>query len=173
MDRGTNIPIPNTAVKLVEVKSNFPNLPTNTIIQSITTDDKGQYAFTFQWTDELKTYELDARPKDLDKYYDLPQVVGDIERGQTNKTDCFLNPYSWVRYRIRNTNSYDDRDTIRCFAGTFIGRNVDKTIIYKDLKLWAKPDSTFWTVTKNNIRTTFGKPITFVPKDTINFDINY
>lgn len=173
MDRGTEIPIPNTSVKLVEVKSNFPNLPTNTIVQSVTTDDKGQYAFSFQWTDALKTYELDARPKDLNKYYDLPKVVGDIKRGQTNKTDCFLNPYGWVNYRIKNINPFDDRDTIRCLAGMFTGRNVDKTVVYKLIKLWEKPDSIGWSVVKNNILTRHVKPIALVPKDTVLFEINY
>jgi hypothetical protein len=172
MDRGTNIPIPNTAVKLVEVKSNFPNLPTTTIVQSVTTDDKGQYAFTFQWTDQ-KSYELDVRPKDITKYYDLPKVVGEIKRGQTNKVDCFMYPYGWVKYRIRNTNPFDDRDTIRCYAGMFVGKNVDQTVIYKQLKLWEVPDSIGWSVVKNNILTRFVKPVALVPKDTINFDINY
>jgi hypothetical protein len=172
MERGSNIPIPNTEVKLVEVKSNFPNLPTTTLIQSVTTDDKGQYAFTFQWTD-LKTYELDARPNDLTKYYDLPKVVGEFKQGQTNKVDCFLNPYSWVKYRVKNSNPFDDRDTISCVAGTYIGRNVDKTVIVKTSKIWEKPDSVGWIVIKNKIETRFVKPITLVPKDTVSFEINY
>jgi hypothetical protein len=173
MERGTNIPIPNTAVKLIEVTNNFPNLPTLTPVQTVISDANGQYAFTFEWTDGTKSYELDAHPTDLEKYEYSPKVVGTIERGQTNKSDCFLYPYGWVRYRIRNTNPFDDRDTIRCFAGTFVGKNVDKTVIVKQLKLWEKPDSIGYGVTKNNIRTAFVKPIALSPKDTINFDINY
>jgi hypothetical protein len=173
MDRGTNIPIPNTAVKLVEITGDLFGTPKRDIIQSVTTDDKGQYAFTYQWEDLLKTYELDARPKDLDKYYDLPKVVGEFKQGQTNKVDCFLDPYSWVKYRIRNTNPFNDRDTIRCYAGMFTGRNVDQTVIYKDLKLWDKPDSIGWSVVKNNILTRYVKPVSYVPKDTVLFEINY
>jgi hypothetical protein len=173
MDRGTNIPIPNTAVKLVEVTGNLLSTPQRNIIQSVTTDDKGQYTFTYQWVDLLKTYELDARPKDLDKYYDLPKVVGDFKQGQTNKVDCFLNPYSWVKYRIRNTNPFDNRDTIRCYAGMFTGRTVDQTVIYKDLKIWDKPDSIGWSVVKNNILTRYVKPVAYLPKDTVLFEINY
>jgi hypothetical protein len=173
MDRGTNIPIPNTAVKLIEVTSNFPNLPTLTPIQTVTSDANGQYAFTFEWTDGSKSYELDVRPKDLDKYYDLPKVVGTIDKGQTNKIDCFLYPYGWVKYRVRNINPFDDRDTIRCLAGVFTGKNVDKTIIVKQLKLWEIQDSSYWSVTKNNVFIRFSKLISLSPKDTINFDINY
>jgi hypothetical protein len=172
MDRGTNIPIPNTVVKLVEVGGSILT-PTTSFIQSATTNDKGQYTFTFEWTDDSKGYGIDTRPKDLNKYYDLPKIVGRVERGQTNKVDCFLNPYSWVRYRIRNTNPFDDRDTMRCYAGMFTGRNIDQTVIYKTIKLWDIPDSIGWGVTRNNILTRYVKPVSYVPKDTILFDINY
>jgi hypothetical protein len=172
MDRGTEIPIANTAVKLVEITSELLGTQTRTILQSVTTDDKGQYAFTFQWADQ-KSYELDVRPNDITKYYDLPKVVGEIKRGQTNKVDCFMYPYGWVRFRIKNVNPFDDRDTIRCLPGVYTGKNVDMTIVVKQLKLWEKPDTSFWSVTRNNVWTRYSKPIALVPKDTINFDINY
>jgi hypothetical protein len=172
MDRGTNIPIPNTVVKLVEVGGSILS-PTTSFIQSATTNDKGQYTFTFEWTDDSKGYGLDTRPKDLNQYYDLPKVVGRVERGQTNKVDCFLNPYGWVKYRVKNSNPFDDRDTISCVAGTYIGRNVDKTIVIRHLKIWEKPDSVGWIVIKNKIETRYVKPIALSPKDTIDYDINY
>jgi hypothetical protein len=172
MDRGTNIPITNTVVKLVEVTGNFLGNPERKVIQSVTTDDKGQYAFTYQWSD-LKTYDLNSSPSDLDKYYSQPKVVGEFKQGQTNKVDCFLYPYGWVKYRIRNMNPFDDRDTIRCLAGVFTGKNVDKTVVVKQLKLWEQPDSSFWSVTRNNVWTRYSKPIALVPKDTINYEINY
>jgi hypothetical protein len=172
MDRGTNIPIPNTAIKLVEVGGSLLS-PTKSFIQTATTDDKGQYTFTFEWTDGSKGYDIDTRPKDIDKYYDLPKVVGTIERGQINKVNCFLKPYGWVRYRIKNTNPLDDRDTIRCLAGVFTGKSVDKTVIMKQLKSWELPDSSYWSVTRNNVFTRYSKPIALVPKDTINYEINY
>jgi hypothetical protein len=172
MDRGTEIPITNTAVKLVEITSALLGTQTRTTVQSVTTDDKGQYAFTFQWKDQ-KSYELDARPKDLDMYYSQPKVVGEIKYGQINKVDCFLYAYGWVKFRVKNTNPFDDRDTIRCLAGVFTGKNVDKAVIVRQLKLWEIPDSSYWSVTRNNVFTRYSKPIALSPKDTIDYEINY
>ena len=103
----------------------------------------------------------------------LPFVRGEVKKGQTNKVDVLMQPYGWIKYKIKNINPYDDRDTIRCGAGTFIGKNVDKVAFNKRLKLWTQPDSIGWTVTRNNINISYVKPITLVPHDTVTFEINY
>lgn len=173
LERGTETPIPNTKVKLIEVTSHFPDNPTMVTINSVITDDKGQYSFDFQWTDPLKTYELGVVSNDLAKYYSQPKVVGNIKRGQLNKTDCFMYAYGWVKYRVKNINPYDDRDTIWCRIGMLTGKNIDKTVVLKELKSWEKPDSIGWIVTKNKIQTSCVKPIALVPHDTIPYEINY
>lgn len=173
MDKGTVNPISNTRVRLIEITYNglFSN-PTKRVIQSAISDARGQFAFDFQWDDKLD-YEIDAIPNNFEKYYELSSTKGSILKGQTNKVDCFLNPYSWVKYKIKNVNPFDDQDTIRCFAGTFVGRNVDKTVIVRASKIWVKPDSIAWGVTKNKILTNYEKQINLVPKDTIDYEINY
>ena len=75
-------------------------------------------------------------------------IKGNITQGQTNKVDCFLSPYVWVEYRVKNINSPDGKDTLRCLAGLFTGKNVDKPVIVKTTKLWTKPDSVYWSVVK-------------------------
>ena len=173
MDRGSEIPIPNIRARLIEVRSTGSWSTGRSVIQSATSDAKGQFTFDIQWTDDLKGYEVDAVPNDLDKYYDLPFVRGEVKKGQTNKVDVLMQPYGWIKYKIKNINPYDDRDTIRCGAGTFIGKNVDKVAFNKRLKLWTQPDSVGWTVTRNNINISYVKPITLVPHDTVTFEINY
>ena len=174
MDRGTEIPLANWRVRFIEVTYNglFSN-PSKRVVQSTNSDAKGQFSFDFQWTDESKDFEVDAVPSDLEKYYILPFVQGRVGRGQTNKVDLLMQPYGWVKYQVKNTNPFDDRDTIRCYAGMFTGKNVDKTAFDKTLKAWNQPDSIGWSVVKNNILTRYVKPITIVPHDTVTFEINY
>jgi hypothetical protein len=173
MDIGTEIPILNTRVRLIEITSKLPSSASRFILQSTTSDEKGLFTFNFQWTDPLKTYEVDAVPNDLEKYYEVPVVKERIQRGEVNKINCLMSAYGWIKYRVRNTSPYDNRDTIRFLGGMFTGINVDKTVILRQLKRWDQPDSTFWWITRNNIATLYQKPITIVPHDTISFDINY
>ena len=173
MDEGTNIPISNTRVRLIEIDYSEPWSSTKRVIQSVISDANGQFAFDFQWATGRIGYEVDARPNNLETYYEVSATKGNIAEGQTNKIDCFLSPYGWVKYKVKNINPFDDRDTLRCYAGLFTGKNVDKTILVKESKIWSRPDSTYWEVVKNNIKTSYKKPITIVPHDTVTFEINY
>ena len=173
LDEGTTIPISNTRVRLIEVNSSEPWSSTQRVIQSAISDANGQFAFDFQWVEGLIHYEVDARPNNLETYYEVSSTKSPITQGQTNKVDCFLSPYAWVNYRVKNINPFDDRDTLRCYAGLFTGKNVDKTVLYKTQKLWTKPDSIGWSVVRNNVLTRYVKPVTYVPKDTVTFEINY
>ena len=173
MDKGTVNPISNTRVRLIEIDYSEPWSSTKRVIQSVSSDVNGQFAFDFQWATGRIGYEVDARPNNLVTYYEVSDTKGTIKQGQTNKIDCFLSPYGWINFKVKNTNPFNDRDTVRCSAGTFIGKNVDRTILVKEGKIWSRPDSTYWEVVKNNVKTTFYKPITIIPKDTVTFEINY
>ena len=172
MDRGTEVPILNTRVRLIEITYNGFSNPSKRVIQSAISDAKGQFAFDFQWAEGL-SYEVDAIPNNYQTYYEVPIVKGDITQGQTNKVDCFLNPYSWVKYRVRNVNPLNEKDSISFLGGTFSGKDVDKTIVVKTAKLWSRPDSVYWSVIRNSVWTKYSKPITIIPKDTVSFEINY
>ena len=173
LDEGTTIPISNTRVRLIEIDYSEPWSSTKRVIQSVSSDVNGQFAFDFQWATGRIGYEVDARPNNLVTYYEVSDTKGNITQGQTNKIDCFLSPYAWVEYRVKNINSPDGKDTLRCLAGLFTGKNVDKSVIVKTTKLWTKPDSVYWSVVKNYVWTNYKKPITIIPKDTVNFEINY
>ena len=107
LDRGSEIPIPNTRVRLIEVKSTSAWSTGRSVIQSATSDAKGQFTFDIQWTDDSKSYEVDAVPNDLDKYYILPFVRGEVKKGQTNKVDLLMSPYGWIKYKIKNINGFE------------------------------------------------------------------
>ncbi|MBL7814184.1 MAG: carboxypeptidase regulatory-like domain-containing protein [Saprospiraceae bacterium] len=173
MDRGTEIPITNVRVRCLEITYNgFLTNPSKRVIESVQSDSNGRFSFSFQWIDPSKDYEVDVIP-DLEKYYILPYVQGKTVRGQTNKINLLMNPYAWVKYRIRNINPFNNKDTIRTSPGVYIGMNIDVTAFEKTLKIWDKPDSIGWLVTKNNIMTRYNKPITLIPRDTVAFEINY
>lgn len=173
MDRGTEIPIADMRVRCIEVTYNgLLSNPSKRVIESVQSDSKGQFSFSFHWNDPSKSYEVDVVP-DLEKYYILPHVQGKAVRGQTNKIDLLLNPYAWVKYRIRNINPFNNKDTIRTSSGVYIGMNIDVIAFEKTLKIWDKPDSIGWMVTKNDIRTRYNNPITLIPRDTVPYEINY
>ena len=173
MDKGTINPIPNTRVRLIEVNYSEPWSSTKRVIQSVSSDANGQFAFDFQWATGRIDYEVDARPNNLETYYEVSSTQSRIQQGQTNKVDCFLSPYGWINFKVKNTNPFNDKDTIRCYVGTFVGKNVDKTILYKTGKAWTRPDSIGWTVTKNSIAKSYITPVTIILKDTVTFEINY
>ena len=174
MDRGTEIPLSNWRVRFIEITYNglFSN-PSKRVVQSVNSDAKGQFAFDFQWTDASQDYEVDVIPADLEKYYVLPFVSGMVKRGQVNKIDLLLMPYAWVNYKIKNINPTTNKDTMSCYAGTFVGKNIDITVLHKTSRVWDKPDSIYWRVIKNSVTTEFKKPISLVPHDTVTFEINY
>ena len=102
LDEGTTIPISNTRVRLIEIDYSEPWSSTKRVIQSVSSDVNGQFAFDFQWATGRIGYEVDARPNNLVTYYEVSDTKGNITQGQTNKIDCFLSPYAWVEYRVKN-----------------------------------------------------------------------
>ena len=98
MDKGTVNPISNTRVRLIEVNSSEPWSSTQRVIQSAISDANGQFAFDFQWATGRIGYEVDARPNNLETYYEVSSTQSPITQGLTNKVDCFLTPYGWIKF---------------------------------------------------------------------------
>ena len=167
----SDVPIPNMAVKLLQLEYN-PNSfnATRTTIAQTQSDAKGNYQFNYPHNAKYD-YEVIAYTPSKD-YYDNTQteIVPD---GKNPTVNINFIPFGWVKVHAKNVNPFDDRDELKFYFGTYIGSKVDTTIIFKEggSKKTILPIR-IWT-TRNGIQTFKDISLIIPPHDTTKLDVFY
>ncbi len=123
LEYGSNKPIPNATVYLMEVKGTFLGPSGSRKIDSTSTDIEGKFKFTYS----ENPYVSEVRGH-ADMYYD---GSANIQRnGNKTKTDLILDPHAWLRIHVKNVNPAGEYDAIgfesfSCDSEGFVGAQID------------------------------------------------
>jgi hypothetical protein len=133
LEYGTNKPIANATVYLMEVKGTFLGPSGSSKIDSTTSDHEGRYKFTYM----DNPYVSEIRGK-ANLYYDNHAYI--MGTGKKLKTDLKLDPHAWLRIHLKNVNPVDSADFLSvglnptdCAKG-FRGMNIDTFMICEKYK---------------------------------------
>jgi hypothetical protein len=133
LEFGSNKPIPNATVYLMEVKGTFLGPSGSSKIDSTTSDHNGRYKFTYM----DNPYVSEIRGK-ANLYYDNYAYI--MGTGKKLKTDLILDPHAWLRIHVKNVNPVDTNDYIslginthNCVKG-FWGNTIDTIFICDNFK---------------------------------------
>src|SRR5690606_32185691 len=97
LEYGSNKPIPNATVYLMEVKGTFLGPSGSSKIDSTTSDHNGRYKFTYM----DNPYVSEIRGK-ANLYYDNYAYI--MGTGKKLKTDLILDPHAWLRIHVKSNN---------------------------------------------------------------------
>lgn len=127
LEYGSNKPIANATVYLMEVKGTFLGPSGSSKIDSTTSDQNGRYKFTYM----DNPYVSEIRGK-ANLYYDNHAYI--MGTGRKLKTDLILDPHAWLRIHVKNVNPVDENDgisfeTFSCNETGYVGTDIDEKLI--------------------------------------------
>jgi hypothetical protein len=123
LEYGTNKPIANATVYLMEVKGTFLGPSGSSKIDSTTSDHNGRYKFTYMDNPYVSEIRGNAN-----LYYDNYAYI--MGTGKKLKTDLILDPHAWLRIHVKSNNPGNTTNSIffedgSCTPEGHVGKNLD------------------------------------------------
>ena len=129
LEYGSNKPVPNATVYLMEVKGTILGPSGSSKIDSTTSDHEGRYKFTYM----DNPYVSEIRGK-ANLYYDNYAYI--MGTGRKLKTDLILDPHAWLRIHVKSNSPDNTRNSIlfdnhsfECKTGGFSGPFIDTSAV--------------------------------------------
>jgi hypothetical protein len=172
----SEVPVANATVSLLEVTGCFLCGDSKSVIETVTTDAKGQYEMSFTWN-VGKAYEIKAEIKS-DKFLEgfRTKGAGNIAMGTATVVDGFLMPKAWVKVYLKNINPLKSGDIVDCridniqlFSDAVSA--IDTTIKTHLIGNRGKRAIILWGVTNNGQRKGFTDSLFCIPHDTTFFEV--
>lgn len=135
------------------------------ILSKTLSDTNGYYSFYVEFTPRY-LYGVYAKKNNYFEYHDVGILV------ENTSNNFGLYPICWQSYHIKNTNPYDEHDTIYFDNKYYLtGTEVDTIVYLKNRHDAVIP--TIWTVIKNGQSQSYYHEPECIPLDTVYYTLNY
>jgi hypothetical protein len=174
LEFGSNKPIANAKVAIYSEDGAFLGSTWTNLVDSTRTDANGFYSMEKSDIDKGSSFYVAAA---ANKYYTFDPTKYIVTGQDVTNNDIVLDPFAWIKVRVKNVNPFDDND--RIILGNVVG---DITMIHNGRmvelnyvnKVFGNRDMLAgWSVRKNGVGKSYLDTIKIAAHDTLKYEILY
>ena len=171
LEEGTNKPIPDATVYILEQKAEYTGTVQPKVIFSTRSTSDGRYSMSFD-ANKDNLYFVQAAH---DTFFTSAGSGWPVNAGKKNTIHIGLTPYGWINFHVVNqTRSYSFIIVNDNSIGKISGYNVDSTFIrYYHGNNWREVYYVLFKNSQDTLPLKVSKNIWVVPHDTVNVSIEY